>query len=528
MNMKINVNTSEYSFPEIQETEFIEWDNVIKQITSNKQSKQRINYSNELYEQFMKNNRFLDETLSLKRDIINSAIEQYIDINLNRYQIRKPDAETVILYNNNQKINEQAIAANTLSEADLQDKASRAAERACAEMIYNFYNKPVLMQPNSENLSTCQLIEYGFEKYGANTAPDLYFKFQLKTNNDEEFELNTLLEVKSVLSTVKPDKTIEVKYNNATNSKNVVINDLNVFKDKDVFMNRNGNIGENSNRTKIYSTLTCFIYYYPDNKNHNIVFYDYDLIWFPMTLEFDISPKNGKITDKIFKVKSNGENSVNNNVNLSLSTPAGIYEKQDILFNRLLLYLTGHIIYNGNLINQTDPYNLDLYMIGNTHLLTKYEMLVNGMLFNSIVLKAIMGKKDDINKENIRSSYDIFNRTYKSIQKSIQNAEFRSDNSDTNIEIIHVYEQSKEYIKVLKKLYKHTKECVSIENDIKELLDIQDSMTYNDFKYACDHIRKRWNNVKKISDKLCDRKDIIQESINMFKTQLKIKKKLMA
>jgi len=206
----------------------------------------------------------------------------------------------------------------------------------------------------------------------------------LTTNDNEQFELNTLLEVKSVLSSIKPDKTLEINYNNASNSKGLVINDLDTFKDKNVFMNRDNNTGENSNRTKIYSTLACFIYYYPDNKNHNLVFFDTDILWFPMTLEFDISPKTGEITDKIFKVKSAGEHSVNNNVNLSLSTPYGIYEKQDILFNRLMLYLTGYTVQDYNIIKNNEPY--DLYHTAQNHLLTKFEVMVESMRIKSLIL----------------------------------------------------------------------------------------------------------------------------------------------
>jgi hypothetical protein len=101
----------------------------------------------------------------------------------------------------------------------------------------------------------------------------------------------------------------------------LVIKDLDIFNDKLAFLNLNGQTGENANKTKIYTTLTAILYYFPDTKNNNLTFFDYDLTFMPMTLEFDISPKTGKITDKVFKVKSNGENSVNNNVNLSLSTP---------------------------------------------------------------------------------------------------------------------------------------------------------------------------------------------------------------
>lgn len=519
----IKVKTSQYQFPEVQETSFIEWNDVVKQITSNKQSKQQIEKSNQCYESFMVNNNFLDDTLELKRNIIQSAIKQYIDIDNERFQIRVPEAENVILYNKNQKISEQSIPADTLSEADLQDKASRAAERACAEMIQEFYSKPVVMDPNSNNISTCQLIEWKYEPCGPKTAPDLFLKFLLTTNDNEQFELNTLLEVKSVLSSIKPDKTLEINYNNASNSKGLVINDLDTFKDKNVFMNRDNNTGENSNRTKIYSTLACFIYYYPDNKNHNLVFFDTDILWFPMTLEFDISPKTGEITDKIFKVKSAGEHSVNNNVNLSLSTPYGIYEKQDILFNRLMLYLTGYTVQDYNIIKNNEPY--DLYHTAQNHLLTKFEVMVESMRIKSLILQTIIEQQENLNKLNIKTTYDIFKDSYKYIQKSLQNNEYKLFESEIKNDINSRYELAKQFIKELNRLYKHTNECIDIENDINELMDIQDSMTYNDFKYACDHIKKRWNNVKKIDERFCDNKQQIQDQINEFKVKLKVKKK---
>jgi hypothetical protein len=65
----------------------------------------------------------------------------------------------------------------------------------------------------------------------------LYFNFECETFDGEILDLHILVEVKSVLSTVKPDNTLEAKYNNATNCKNLVIKDLDIFNDKDIFLN---------------------------------------------------------------------------------------------------------------------------------------------------------------------------------------------------------------------------------------------------------------------------------------------------
>ena len=505
-----------YNFPTLQEVPVIGWEDVIHKITSNKQSKQKIAQSNTLYENWMKEQGFQDTMLSLKRNIIDVALKSRIDIEQSKWETRTSEKETVVFCDHGYKYGEQSISSDMLSVTDLQNKAGKAAEKVVSELVHIHYpfvhpgaqvfantNDPVCKTIRTIKLKSTQVPET--EVFGPNSHPDLYFNFECETFFGEILDLHILVEVKSVLSTVKPDNTLEAKYNNATNCKNLVIKDLDIFKDKVVFLNLNGQTGENANKTKIYTTLTAILYYFPDTKNNNLTFFDYDLTFMPLTLEFDISPKTGKITEKVFTVKSNGENSVNNNVNLSLSTPQGIYEEQDILFNRLMLYLYGQVE-------------------GRNHLLTKQEVLLSEMKKHSENLTNMFNKWPDINIDTFNKFYINFNKSYKFIQKHVDQ-EFREIDNEDNKSIVQVYESAKANAVIFKKIKNHINESLNMEKRIKGFLDIQDSMTYLEFKQECNHIRSRWYVLKNLEDKFFPTKDKIQELVDSLKKELLLKKR---
>ena len=506
-----------YNFPTLQEVPVIGWEDVDKKITSNKQTKQKIAQSNTLYKSWMFDQGYKDTMLDLKLNIIDVALKSRINLEQSKWETRTPEKETVIYYDHGWKYGEQVISSDMLSVTDLQTKAGKAAEKVVSELVHTHYpfvhpgaqvfadvDDPICKTVRSIKLKQTQVPET--EVFGPNTHPDLYFNFECETNEGQILDLHILVEVKSVLATVKHDNTLEAKYNNATNCKSLVIKDLDIFNNKTVFQNLDGNTGENANKTKIFTTLTAILYYFPDIKNNNLVFFDYDLTFMPLTLEFDISSKTGKITDKVFKVKSAGENSVNNNVNLSLSTPQGIYEDQNILFDRFLLYLTG----------QTSK--------GYDHLLTKAEVLLSVMTKRSQTLITLLNDWSNVNKDSFNKVYANFNRAYKFIQKHIDQ-EFRSIDNESNKFIAETYDLAKEHAITLKRIHNQMNEYSTMENHIRELLDIQDSLSYREFKDECDAVRRRWYVLKKLEDRFCTNKEIIQELIDSFRKELLLKKK---
>jgi len=64
-----------------------------------------------------------------------------------------------------------------------------------------------------------------------------------------------------------------------------------------------------------------------------------------------------------------------------------------------------------------------------------------------------------------------------------------------------------------------------MEKRIKDFLDIQDSLTYLEFKQECNHIRSRWYILKKLEDKFFPTKDRIQELVDSLKKELTLKKR---
>ena len=506
----------DYLFPILQEAPVIGWEDVIKEIVSNRQSKQKIEKSNTLFEDWALESQFPDIMLRLKRTIIETALKSKIDLEQFRWQTRKPENETVVSYNSGVKVSEQVILPQSLSSTDLQIKAPRLAEKTVSELIHEFYKYPLTGEqcfgndcdPVCKNIFTIKLKETEVpehEVFGQNTHPDLYFNFECVTKDDEILNLHILVEVKSVLAQVhKPNNKLEINYNNASNCLNNVLEDLDTFNKKDIFTS---NTPENANKTKIYSTLCSIIYYFPDAKNNDIKFFDTDLLWMPMCFEYDIDPNTGQQTEKKIKVKSAGQNSQNNNANLSLATPAGIYEDQDILFDSMLLHLTG----------KTSQ--------GLDHLLTKQEVELESKRINSLVLTTIMEQFENVSEINIDDIYQQFCDSYAIVQKHTDK-KFRETDEETHQFVYNVYLNAQEFIKKFKIIHSHCHQCKEIKNDILDLLDIQDSMNYKELKNECDFIRKHWSNIKKIDERFCENKTEIQQLVDSFKQELADKKKL--
>lgn len=508
----------DYLFPVLQETPVIGWEDVIKEIVSNRQSKQKIEKSNILYEKQMIESGFPDTMLSLKHHIINAALKDKIELAQSKWQTRKSENETIVSYVSGVKVSEQSISAQTLSVTDLQNKAPRLAEKTVSELIHDFYKYPITGEqcfgetsdPICRNISTIKLKETTVpehEAFGQNTHPDLYFNFECVTNDGKILDLHVLVEVKSVLSQLhKSDNKLEINYNNASNCINNVLEDLDIYNKKEIFMS---NDPINASKTKIYSTLCSILYYFPDAKNNDIKFFDTDLVWMPMCFEYDIDPVTGKQTEKKIKVKSAGQNSQNNNANLSLATPAGIYEDQDILFDSMMLHLTGRTSQNKD------------------HLLTIEEVRLEQKRIHSLILSTIMEQFNNVSEYNIDDLYEQFCESYTIVQK-YTDKKFREINEETHQYVYNVYLIAQEFIKKFKKIYNHTQQCKTMLDDIFNLLDIQDSMNYREFKNECDSIRSRWQNIKKIDERFCSNKNEIQQQINSFKQELAQKKKLEA
>ena len=143
---------------------------------------------------------------------------------------------------------------------------------------------------------------------------------------------------------------------------------------------------------------------------------------------------------------------------------------------------------------------------------------------HSETLINLFNKWPDINIDTFNKFYANFNRSYKFIQKHVDQ-EFREIDNEDNKGIVQVYESAKANAVIFKKIKNHINESLNMEKRIKDFLDIQDSMTYLEFKQECNHIRSRWYVLKKLEDKFFPTKDRIQELVDSLKKELALKKR---
>ena len=206
--------------------------------------------------------------------------------------------------------------------------------------IQNVYN--VIKEPNGEG-----------------THPDFLVNLNYK---------DILLEVKTIYcNEFSKDDKLLIKVNNATNSEGAVRQYLNEYK-KYVYDN-NFDVYKfmedhdiNDEARQFFETFVVFYYYYIDDEKNCINYFDIEIIPLPVVISFMLSDDGYLIYDKDnnvkLTVKSAGETSQNNNVNLAL-TLRQIYDKKCLLIDPLMLYLLGHTYKNLDHIRTTKEIKRD-------------------------------------------------------------------------------------------------------------------------------------------------------------------------
>lgn len=511
--MKDTIRTASYTINDANETSVNQTLNVIKKITTGRVSVEQIEQSNMLYIQFMNYYGFPDDYLLLKQMLIYSVLINYIETE-NKELLLPVKQNKLIAYNHNavnlkEKFTEIYRQDSIQADADLQAIAPHESENIIKDLVYSYYSNPNAKVKNYEDLiEEVKVLGYKPEPYGHGTHPDCFFEFYVKFKYGREITVQTLVEMKSVLGEVKSDNSLNAKYNNATNCKQNVINDLEYFKNeelrKTVFQNPEMS-KENFDKTKIFTTLTIFLHYLPQPDMNQISYYDFDLTWMPLTLEFDIESKTGKISDLIFRVKSNGENSQNNNVNLSLNIPGCVYPDQNILFDRLSLYLLGH----------TSEYE--------DHLELRSEGTINYLYSKCEVMSRMFNMLISLTSEYLDGFLDeiIERRAFIKHQRSLdcvkQCDDFRKEFID------EIFVKSGQFIKIIEDSIKFNELERSLNEIMKNIIDF----SYTDFDNIYKEKRKEWNKLKGKENKYYnDKKDAINELLTVtFKNYKKEKKK---
>lgn len=262
--------------------------------------------------------------------------------------------------------------------------------------IQNVYN--VIKEPNGEG-----------------THPD----FQVNLNYKD-----ILLEVKTIYcNEFSKDDKLLIKVNNATNSEGAVRQYLNEYKkyvydnqfDVYKFMNEHD---INDEARQFFETFVVFYYYYIDDEKNCINYFDIEIIPLPVVISFMLSDDGYLIYDKDnnvkLTVKSAGETSQNNNVNLAL-TLRSIFDKKELIINPLMLYLLGHTYKNldhvrtnkeikRNEANQfINELTIDLYDLNNST-----SVLICQQTINKIKTKyKYCSKNKYLLNENIFEQYKI-------------------------------------------------------------------------------------------------------------------------
>ena len=495
-----NVNVQE------QDQEQFYNDNVIKKITAGRVDKQDIEQSGDFYVYFMKKYDFPDNYLYLKYMIIYSALinfinpetgdELFVGVGQNK------------LYSNNYKTNKQVQLVrqnSSLTFMDLQTRAPYEAEYLINDAIYQYYclNKYAKVLNFETIVDEVNVKKILTEPYGQGTHPDRGIIVDVLFKNGERIELNILVEIKSVLSEIRPDNTLRAKYSNATNCVTNVIDELKLFHDKDAFQNKE-NSRELFNKTKIFSTLVIFFHYLPEPQKYGISFHDFDLTWMPLSLEFDLDNK-GKIGKEIIKVKSKGEKSQNNNASLSLCKPQGIYHDQNILIDRTLLFLLGHTSeYRDHLIIENDGFVDELY--------SKCEVM--GHLFNRLV---------GLDKEDLPEFCNEIRERRDHIKRDRNLTSFKVCNDYRKEFINEIFAESMDFIKQIE----YAIRFINMEEEINRINENIADISYTDFNSFYKDIKDEWKKIRDKENKYYNnKKDEINKILTVqFKQYQKEKKK---
>ena len=317
--------------------------------------------------------------------------------------------------------------------------------------IQNVYN--VIKEPNGEG-----------------THPD----FQVNLNYKD-----ILLEVKTIYcNEFSKDGKLLIKVNNATNSEGAVRQYLNEYKkyvydnqfDVYKFMNEHD---INDEARQFFETFVVFYYYYIDDEKNCINYFDIEIIPLPVVISFMLSDDGYLIYDKDnnvkLTVKSAGETSQNNNVNLAL-TLRSIFDKKELIINPLMLYLLGHTYKN-----------LD-------HVRTNKEIKCNDA--NQFINELTIDMNDLDNSPSVLICQQTINKIKTKYKYCSKNKYLLNEN---------IFEQYKIDYADAKKLF--NKKCCILEFiDINNMLSnnkLLTSIDINNFKIMFKELRKRYKKLNK-------------------------------
>lgn len=573
-----NNNTLHYKVQKEQEKSAINFDLLIFDYLTWDLRELREKRAHNLYVNFLKKHNFPEKYLDLKYAIVHTPLHEWLNMRKGKTIRMNAQYDEFNFYTGFDKSDVQYTYKSTTVK-DLQDKAPENAEKI-VRCIADYYGRgnEVKVEGYEDIIKEIYATDIIQEPRGSSSHPDWLLRFHIQLIDGQildNFEM--LIEVKSVQCTCT-NKNMEtrqldtIKFNNASNNVNAIIDDLNVFHDKEVFTI---NSLENNDKTINYSTICLFFYYYTNTIHQNVIFFNFSEVWMPCSYNFYFD-ENGYIAKRNgheITVKSAGVNSQNNNGELSLNCLQHIYEYQDWIFDRLPLFL-GEPTSRGldHLLTEAEVnFNL-LYKMCLSYERTVYKKLtlenfyeindMDSIMFPKIKkLMSVADKvKDDrvpyvmrvcshaellhdilrykpvqvdryneflekveifqnnLNKKSYIDLYEMFREL-----KTDLNYLLKTDNFLYNDKISYYYNSLvNEELKAKLDVKKQVEECKSLEVDVTDIIDMQDNMNYYEFKSIIDGLLKRWNKVKKY-DNVYDL-TLIRSYVDNFKSYLKMKK----
>ena len=326
-----------------------------------------------------------------------------------------------------------------------------------------------------------------YEPNGEGTHPD--FLINIQDVQDIFIEIKTIL-----CNNVNKDNKLLIKVNNATNSEGAVRTYLNEY--KKYVIDNSFNINEfiknndiNKETRQFFETFVIFYYYNINNEHNYINYFDFELIPLPVVISFMLSNDGFLIYDDNnvkLTVKSAGETSQNNNVNLNLNLRQTFQENDNLLIDPLMLYLLGQTHLN------------------NDHLITNKETHKNK------AIEKIRGIQIDINNMMNTNNQILLTRTMTKISSDYKYVSKYK-------ELVNlIYEQYKSDYLTAKTVY-DKKLCsftfLNLNNILLEIYDL------NEFKPIFKEFKKYHNKLNK--------KHNMNDYDNLFNMQKEKYKQLM-
>ena len=193
---------------------------------------------------------------------------------------------------------------------------------------------------------------------------------------------------------IKKQDDEKLTINNATNSEHFVRQYINEF--KSLGYNKFKETGTRDTKL-FFETITVFLYYKVDLKSNAIVYYDYDIIPFPIAIQFELT-KDGYLlydfdnendTEKQVQLvkKSNGK-AINKNVCLNLKFIDTFNNNYNLLSDPLELYLTGYTHLNKDHIISNLESNYNNFLTNIDH--PKYSKTLNELYVNHEIVKKLV------------------------------------------------------------------------------------------------------------------------------------------